>query len=90
MKNALRTSAAAGGGLDLALARALLAYRVTPHAVTGRAPAEMLFGRNLRTRLNALVPSADADLRAAADRQRQGAGGRHREFALGAAVWARN
>ena len=90
MKNALRTSAAAGGGLDLALARALLAYRVTPHAVTGRAPAEMMFGRNLRTRLNALVPSADADLRAAADRQRQGAGGRHREFALGATVWARN
>ena len=90
IKNALRSCAAGGGGRDLALARALLAYRVTPHAVTGRAPAEMIFGRNLRTRLNALIPNADADLGAASDRQRQEAGGRHREFPVGAAVWARN
>jgi len=29
----------------------LLAYRSTPHSSTGKAPAEVLFGRNLKTKL---------------------------------------
>ncbi|GAB1602673.1 hypothetical protein Ahia01_000547000, partial [Argonauta hians] len=29
----------------------LLAYRTTPHSSTGKAPAEVLFGRNLKTKL---------------------------------------
>ncbi|XP_043242512.1 uncharacterized protein K02A2.6-like [Amphibalanus amphitrite] len=90
VKNALRVCAAAGGGVDLSLSRALLAYRVTPHAATGRTPAEMLFGRNLRTRMNLMVPSAETALQAARDRQRETAGGRSREFAVGATVWARS
>ena len=90
VKNALRVCAASGGGVDLALSRALLAYRVTPHAATGRTPAEMLFGRNLRTRMNLMVPSAETALQAARDRQRETAGGRSREFAVGATVWARS
>ena len=32
----------------------LLAYRVTPHKVTGRNPAELLFGRKIRTKLPGL------------------------------------
>ncbi|XP_043243059.1 uncharacterized protein K02A2.6-like [Amphibalanus amphitrite] len=75
VKNALRVCAAAGGGVDLSLSRALLAYRVTPHAATGRTPAEMLFGRNLRTRMNLMVPSAETALQAARDRQPVGGGG---------------
>ena len=38
------------------VARFLLQYRVTPHTTTGRSPAELLFGRNLRTRLDAVKP----------------------------------
>ncbi|XP_043227190.1 uncharacterized protein K02A2.6-like [Amphibalanus amphitrite] len=43
--------------------------KVTPHAATARTPAEMLFGRNLRTRMNLMVPSAETALQAARDRQ---------------------
>ena len=92
LKNSLKATLAAddSGGMELALARVLMAYRVTPHAATGRTPAEMLFGRNLRTRMNLMVPSAETALQAARDRQRETAGGRSREFAVGATVWARS
>ena len=89
LKNGLKAAAEAGVSVERALARFLLAYRSSPHAVTGRTPAEMLYGRNLRTRLNLLVPSADVTLRAARVDQHLAAGGRVREFQLGAAVWAR-
>ena len=32
----------------------LMAYRVTPHKVTGRSPAELLYGRKIRTKLPGL------------------------------------
>jgi transposase InsO family protein len=35
----------------------LLSYRTTPHSMTRRTPAELLVGRNLRTRLDALHPN---------------------------------
>ncbi|KAK5978530.1 Integrase catalytic domain-containing protein [Trichostrongylus colubriformis] len=35
--------------LENAVLDLLFEYRVTPHAATGQAPAEMLMGRNLRT-----------------------------------------
>jgi len=35
----------------------LLAYRTTPHALTGEAPVVLLMGRNLRTRLDILEPN---------------------------------
>ena len=41
---------------ELALQRFLIAYRNTPHKSTGRAPAELLLGRKLRTRLDLLKP----------------------------------
>ena len=90
LKSSLKaTLAAGGGGVELALARVLMAYRATPHASTGRTPAEMLFGRSIRTRLNLLVPTAEDALRDSAERQRTAAGGRARAFGVGAEVWAR-
>lgn len=35
----------------------LLSYRTTPHSTTNRTPAEMMSGRNLRTKLSAVHPS---------------------------------
>ena len=45
----------------------LLAYRATPHTSTGMAPATVLFGREIRTKLPSLAqpPKVDSDLRAA-------------------------
>ena len=44
----------------------LLAYRATPHTSTGMAPATVLFGRDIRTKLPSLAqtPKIDSDLRA--------------------------
>ena len=38
------------------LARVLFSYRTTAQSTTGRTPAELLFGRNLRTRFDLLKP----------------------------------
>eukprot|EP00731_Ephydatia_muelleri_P006906 Em0003g1154a len=42
--------------VELRLQRFLLSYRNTPHKSTGRAPAIMLMGRKLRTKLDLLKP----------------------------------
>ena len=89
LKNGLKT-AGADVPVERALARFLLAYRSSPHAVTGRTPAELLYGRNLRTRLNLLVPCATTTLEEARDDQRRTAGGQAREFRVGAPVWVRS
>ena len=54
VKNAIRNRT---GSLQTRLCRFLLAYRSTPHSTTGRTPAELLFGRPLRTRLDVCKPS---------------------------------
>ena len=37
--------------------RFLFAYRTAPHATTGQSPAQLLFGRNLKSRLDLLKPN---------------------------------
>ena len=45
------------GTLRNKLARFLFQYRITPQTTTGVSPAELLFGRRLRSRLDALHPN---------------------------------
>ena len=40
----------------------LMAYRATPHKMTGRSPAELLFNRRIRTKLPGLRVQQDGDL----------------------------
>ena len=54
VKHALKRSTE--GSLHTGLSRFLLGYRTTPHSTTGRSPAEFMFGRNLRTRLDHIKP----------------------------------
>ncbi|XP_062404761.1 uncharacterized protein K02A2.6-like [Sardina pilchardus] len=56
VKRALKKSMESGGSLKTRISRFLAAYRSTPHATTGRSPAEMLFGRPVRTRWDLLRP----------------------------------
>lgn len=44
--------------LSTLLARFLLTYRNTPHCTTGESPAEMMFGRKLRIRLDLIKKTA--------------------------------
>lgn len=45
------------GDLETRLFRVLAQYRMTPHAVTGQSPSELLMGRRPRTRFDLLVPN---------------------------------
>ena len=46
-----------GGALQSKLARFLFSYRTTPHSVTRNTPAEMMIGRQPRTRLDCVLPN---------------------------------
>ena len=54
VKNGIRNRT---GSLQTRLQRFLLSYRSTPHSTTGQSPAELLFGRPLRTRLDLCKPN---------------------------------
>jgi transposase InsO family protein len=47
----------AGDSFHMKLHRFLLRYRITPQSSTGRSPAELLFQRRLKTRLDLLHPT---------------------------------
>ncbi len=46
----------AGKTIQEKLSKFLFTYRITPHTTTGTAPAQLLMGRQLRTRLDRLFP----------------------------------
>ena len=67
-------------------------YRVSPHATTGEAPCKLFLARELRTRLHLLRPQLSTIVRnkqaiwkIPLDNQ-----AKHREFAIGQHVMARN
>ena len=42
------------GEVQLNLSKFLLRYRTTPHSATGKSPAELIFGKQIKTRLDLL------------------------------------
>ena len=46
--------------LQVALCQFLMRYRSTPHTVTGKTPAAMMFSREITTRLSLLLPKRDS------------------------------
>ena len=48
------------GSIETRLSRFLFPYRTTPHTTTGTSPAELLFNRRPRTKLDLLRPSVEA------------------------------
>lgn len=55
-KEVMKTMKSEPGSLNQKLASFLLSYRTTPHSTTHSTPAELMFGRNLRTRIDVLKP----------------------------------
>ena len=82
----------ADGSLETRLARFLFSYRTMPQTTTGLSPAELLFGRRLRTQLDLLQP----DLRTKVQDQQQRMKTNHdqhaqqRCFSIGDLVLVRN
>ena len=51
------------GSVDTELARYLLSYRITPQSTTGESPAQLRWGRSLRSHLDLLRPDLDSRTR---------------------------
>ncbi|XP_031571846.1 uncharacterized protein K02A2.6-like [Actinia tenebrosa] len=62
--------------LNHKLANFMLSYRNAPHATTGESPAQLFFGRRLRSRLDLMKPDPRAKVHS---RQEQQGGGREKE-----------
>lgn len=58
------------GTVETKLARFLLSYRITPQSTTGESPAQLRWGRSLRSHLDLLRPDVAARVHAAQSRQK--------------------
>ena len=77
------------------LSRVLLSYRITPQSTTRVAPAELLFGRNLRSKLDLLKPSAENKrlevvMKQQVQKQNHDKHLKGREFQIGDHVYVKN
>ena len=74
------------------LAKILLTYRVTPQSTTGLAPAELLLGRRLRTRLDLPKPNTAerVELKQQQQNERHDSRGKARTFHIGDSVFEKN
>ena len=91
-KQAMRAAKGDSGTLSTKLMRFLLSYRTTPNATTGVSPAELLFGRTLRTRLNLLRPDISTKVqdKQASQKQYHDKKSRDRHFQVGQSVLVEN
>ena len=80
------------GSLETRLSRFLFKYHVTPHSVTGVAPADIMFGRRLRTHLDVLKPDLSRKVIRNNEHQKNWYNIRvnQRDFKVGDLVYARN
>ncbi|KAF2879807.1 hypothetical protein ILUMI_26334 [Ignelater luminosus] len=67
LKAALADPSNVGVDLSTILARFLITYRDTPHCVTKKSPAEMVFGRQIKTKFDLLIHSDSQISKAAHD-----------------------
>ena len=90
-KQAMRAMHTGKESIETCVRRFLFTYRSTAHATTGRSPAELLFGRRFRTRLDLMRPSLRRNVETAWQRN-QDSHDKHtkfREFQSGESVYAR-
>ena len=80
------------GSLSSRLSKVLFAYRITPQSTTGISPAELLLGRQPRTRLDLLRPNTAArvERRQGVHKKAHDAKCRHRQFHEGDWVLVKN
>ena len=74
--------------VGVALSEFLRTYRNVPHSTTGRSPAQILFGRALRTRLSFVLPCMSKRVREQLQPQEELSV--PRVFSQGACVWIRD
>ena len=80
------------GTVETKVARFLLSYRTTPQTTTGETPAQLRWGRSLRTHVDLLKPNVATTI-ATAQMQQKSQHDQHskpRPFSVGDTVYARN
>lgn len=85
LKNALLRLESTTIELDIKLQKLLFQYRIIPHCETQKSPAELMFGRRLRTRLELFQPESNNESESQINDNK-----RIRVFEIGDAVQARN
>ena len=80
------------GSIETKLSRFLFKYRSTPQSTTGVSPAELTFGRPLRSQLDLMRPSVQSNVIHRQEQQKHGHDqrGKERSFILGDPVYVRN
>ena len=80
------------GSLETRISKFLLRYRIIPHSSLGSLPAEVMWGRTLRSRLDLLRPDVDKKAQQATDRQSRAYDSHapNRQFAVQDTVYVRN
>ena len=59
------------GSVDTKLARFLLSYQITPESTTGESPAQLRWGRSLRSHLDLLQPDVATRVHLVQSRQKK-------------------
>ena len=80
------------GNIEIKLARFLFNYRITIHSTTGIAPAELMFGRQLRSRFDLLQPDLVSKVSKKQEQQKSifDTSTKDHNFSLGDYVYVRN
>ena len=80
------------GSVNTRLAKLLFTYRITPQSTTGVSPAELLFGRRPRTRLDLLRPNTPVRVenKQMEQKLRHDRKAKCRFFSVGEPIFARN
>ena len=80
------------GSINTRVSRFLFKYRITPHSTTGVPPAELVFGRKLRSHLDHLQPNLGDTVRQSQARQKAAhdSHAKTQDFAVGDLVYVQN
>lgn len=91
-KEGMKKMSNSGGDTMAKLSRFLLAYRSTPQTTTGLSPAELLFNRKVRTKLDLVKPEVRERVmkRQQAQKDYHDTHARDRTFAVGDRVFVKN
>lgn len=80
------------GSISTRLSRFLFKYRIIPHSTTGMSPAELLYGRRMRSQMDNLRPQMGGKIQQSLSRQQRNhdSHSRSREWVVGEDVYAMN
>lgn len=90
IKNVIKKAQFEKQDINSAIYRFLFDYRNAPHSITGVSPAESMFGRNLRGRLDLILPNRNNDIISKVSKQQLKAKSVSKNIGIGDEVLVKN